>query len=180
MTLVLELLFVQGLLGAFDTLYYHEHRARLPARFPGTAPELKLHALRSLIYAILFGTLPRISFQGAWLPVLFGLFLAEIILTLKDFVVEDQVRKPLGGVYAGERVMHAVMGILYGAMLAVFLPIAIDWWSLPTGFSPVLDIPRFWVWSLSLMSLGVGISGLRDLAASFGIRAAAWPWPLHP
>src|SRR5262245_4643076 len=39
-------------------------------------------------------------------------------LTLTDFVVEIRVRKPLRDVYGGERVTHAVMGILYGAMVA--------------------------------------------------------------
>ena len=32
MTGALSLLAVQGLLGGFDTVYYHEYRARLPAR----------------------------------------------------------------------------------------------------------------------------------------------------
>ena len=36
MNTVLWLLAVQGALGAFDTLYYHEWRARLPAGVPGT------------------------------------------------------------------------------------------------------------------------------------------------
>jgi len=40
----LWLLAVQGVIGAFDTLYYHEWRARLPARGMLSAPELKLHA----------------------------------------------------------------------------------------------------------------------------------------
>ena len=48
---------LQGALGAFDTLYYHEYKARLPGGVPGTAPELVLHGLRDLIYAVLFGTL---------------------------------------------------------------------------------------------------------------------------
>ena len=49
---------------------------------------------------------------------LVALLFAEVVLTLWDFVVEDWIRKPLGGVYAGERVMHGIMGIVYGAMLA--------------------------------------------------------------
>ena len=52
-----------------------------------------------------------------------ALLTAEIILTLTDFVVEDAVRSTLGGVYQGERVMHAVMGLVYGAMLAHLLPV---------------------------------------------------------
>lgn len=38
----LWLLAVQGAIGAFDTLYYHEWRARLPGQGPQAAAELKL------------------------------------------------------------------------------------------------------------------------------------------
>jgi hypothetical protein len=37
---------VLGIIGAFDTFYYHEWRARLPARGRRAAAELKLHAAR--------------------------------------------------------------------------------------------------------------------------------------
>jgi len=121
MTPALCLLAVLGLLGAFDTLYYHEWRARLPALGKSAGAELKLHAWRDFVYAALFCTLPWIAWQGRFALVLAGLLLAEIFLTLWDFVVEDWIRKPIGGVYAGERVMHAVMGIVYGAMLTFLL-----------------------------------------------------------
>src|SRR5262245_46041720 len=111
MTTALSLLAFQGVIGAFDTLYYHEWRARLPARGSQAAPELKLHALRDFLYAVLFGTLPWLAWQGLWVAVLAAVLLAEIVLTLTDFVVEIRVRKPLGDVYAGERITHAVMGI---------------------------------------------------------------------
>src|SRR5262249_28112370 len=117
MTVALWLLTVQGAIGAFDTLYYHEWRAPLPARVPQTDAELKLHAVRDFLYAVLFGTLPWLAWQGLWVLVLSAVLLAEIVLTLSDFVVESRVRKHLGDVYAGERVTHAVMGILYGAMI---------------------------------------------------------------
>src|SRR5437773_2155012 len=104
MTTVLWLLAVQGAIGAFDTLYYHEWRARLPGRGPMAAPELRLHAVRDFLYAALFGTLPWLAWQGLWVLALAVVMLAEIVLTLADFVVEVRVRKPIGDVYAGERV----------------------------------------------------------------------------
>ena len=67
-------------------------------------------------------TLPWLAWQGGWALVLAALLAAEIVLTLTDFVVEDTVRRFLGGVYQGERVMHAVMGLMYGAMLAYLTP----------------------------------------------------------
>jgi hypothetical protein len=177
MTTALSLLAVQGAIGAFDTLYYHEWRARLPARGPSAAPELRLHALRDFLYALLFGTLPWLAWQGLWVIVLMAVFAAEIVLTLADFVVEIRVRKPLGDVYAGERVTHAVMGILYGAMVANLLPVLWDWWSGPTRFvvTPAA-IPGSLRWILAVMAAGVFLSGLRDLYAALGLPHGSWPW----
>src|SRR5262245_14339132 len=104
MTIVLWLLAIQGAIGAFDTLYYHEWAARLPARGAAASPELKLHASRDFLYAVLFASLPFLSWQGAWTAVLAAVLVAEIVLTLWDFIVEIAVRKPFGDVYAGERV----------------------------------------------------------------------------
>lgn len=58
MTLVLYLLAALALLGAFDTLYYHEWRARLPALQKSADSELRLHAFRDFVYSILFLGLP--------------------------------------------------------------------------------------------------------------------------
>ena len=126
MTVVLWLLAIQGAIGAFDTAYYHEWRARLPARGKRAASELKLHAARDFFYAVLFGTLPWIAWQGAWVLMLVAVLVAEIALTLTDFVIEIAVRKELGDVYGGERVTHAIMGILYGGMVAMLIPVLID------------------------------------------------------
>jgi len=123
----LWLLAVQGVIGAFDTLYYHEWRARLPARGMLSAPELKLHAARNCLYAVLFGTLPWLAWQGRWTWLLVGVLVTEIVLTLTDFVVEVSVRKTLGDVYGGERITHAIMGILYGAMIASLIPVLVEW-----------------------------------------------------
>jgi hypothetical protein len=176
MITALWLLAVQGIIGAFDTLFYHEWQAQLPGRVPATAPELKLHALRDFLYAVLFGTLPWLAWQGLWVLVLAAVILAEIILTLADFVVEAGVRKPLGDVYAGERVTHAVMGILYGAMVANLLPVLWHWWSLPTALVRTDAVPEFLRWTLAAMAAGVFLSGARDLYAALGLPQGGWPW----
>jgi hypothetical protein len=177
MATALWLLAVQGLIGAFDTLYYHEWRARLPARGRQAASELKLHAWRDFLYAVIFGTLPWLAWQGLWAPALVVVLLAEIILTLADFVVEIAVRKSLGDVYAGERITHAVMGIVYGAMLVSLLPVLWKWWLLPTKLlaAPAV-VPDALRWTLSAMATGVLASGVRDLFAAFGLPHGDWPW----
>jgi hypothetical protein len=176
MSTALWLLFVQGVMGAFDTLYYHEWRARLPARVPGTRPELLLHAARDFFYALLFGTLPWLAWHGAWAG---GLIIAvEILITLADFVVEDTVRRPLGGVFPGERCTHALMGILYGAVLAHLVPEVLAWARLPTGLVvAAAPIPEPLRLALGLMAAGVFGSGVRDLYAALQLPRGGWPWP---
>jgi hypothetical protein len=177
MNAALWLLFVQGIIGAFDTLYYHEWRAKLPAQGRQAASELKLHAARDFFYAVLFGTLPWLAWQGQWVLLLAAVIITEIVLTMADFVVEIAVRKPLGDVYAGERVTHAVMGILYGAMVANLLPELWRWWHLPTALTiaPATS-SQILLWGLPLMAVGVLLSGLRDLYAALELPGGAWPW----
>ena len=177
MIYALWLLAAQGLIGAFDTVYYHEWRARLPALGGEARAELGLHAARALIYGVVFATLPRVEWRGAWALAFAALLAAEIVITLKDFVVEDRVRKSLGGVYPGERVTHAVMGIIYGAMLANLAPTLLAWWRESTALAATTaDAPQSLVWALTLMSAGVTLSGARDLYAALSLPGCAWPW----
>ncbi len=177
MNVALWLLAIQGVVGAFDTLYYHEWRARLPALGAQSASELELHAARDVFYGVLFGTLPWFAWHGGWVLVLVTVLIAEIVLTLTDFVIEIRVRNPLGDVYAGERVTHAVMGILYGAMIAWLIPVLIGWWALPTAFvAAAPGVPSALQWALTLMAAGVCLSGARDVYAARGSPRGGWPW----
>lgn len=176
MTTALGLLLVQGVLGAADTLYYHEYRARLPAGGARARPELLLHAARDFLYALLFGVLPFVALHGAFAVGLALVLLAEICITLADFVVEDRVRAPLGGVFPGERVMHAIMAILYGAFLAHLVPELVAWITLPTGVTAHAPLPPAATWAMAAMAGGVALSGARDLAAALGVPAGALPW----
>jgi hypothetical protein len=178
MIAVLWLLTVQGVIGAFDTLYYHEWRARLPARGSQVAAELRLHAVRDYLYAVIFGTLPWLAWQGFWTFVLCLVLVAEIVLTMADFIVEKTARRELGDVFPGERVTHAIMAIVYGAMLANLLPTIAAWWAQPTGLSLASPAaPEGLRWLLSVMAAGVFASGVRDLYASLSLPFGGWPWP---
>lgn len=180
MTVVLWLLAVQGVIGAFDTLYYHEWKARLPARGRRAAPELLLHAARDVFYFVLFASLPWIAWLGSWTLVLVAVLVAEIVLTLWDFIVEIAVRRDLGDVYGGERVTHAVMGILYGAMIASLVPVLRAWWQEPTSLSwQPAAVPAALGVGLTVMAVGVLLSGLRDLYAALGLPGGGWPWTVR-
>jgi phosphatidylglycerophosphate synthase len=174
---VLWLLGLLGALGAFDTLYYHEYRGQLPARLPGVRPELRLHSVRDFIYVVVFGSLAWLAWQGPWAAVFALLLAAEIIITIADFIVEDRVRKPLGGLYPGERATHALMGIVYGMMLANLIPNLLQWWTRPAGLvlSPP-DAPLPLRLAITAMALGILGSGVRDLCAVLGLPRASWPW----
>jgi hypothetical protein len=176
MTTALWLLALLGLIGAFDTLYSHEWRGRLVARRE-MRPELRLHVARDAIYVVVFGTLPILAWQGWVAGVLVLALLAEIVITMADFVTEDKVRTRLGGVFPGERVTHAVMGIVYGAMLAFLVPTLIGWASSPAGFVPVQhDVPATLRWGLITGAAGIAVHGLRDLAAVLQLPGSDWPW----
>jgi uncharacterized protein len=159
------LLLIQASLGAFDTLYYHEYRLKL-AQSAHTRVELRLHASRDLAYAIIIGSLGFVTWHGAFTWVLFALLLAEIGITLWDFIEEDKIRR----LPAGERAMHAIMGIVYGAFLAFLIPQMIGWARLATGFGA--SYHGFPAWLLLVLAAGVFASGIRDALASARPAAA--------
>ncbi|AHE57158.1 hypothetical protein NX02_27875 [Sphingomonas sanxanigenens DSM 19645 = NX02] len=158
-TMLWVLLFAQIALGGFDTLYHHELTLRL-AWQPGQATELGLHAVRNLIYAIVFLVLGWSEPQGGYAAALLALLLVELGITLWDFVEEDRTRL----LPASERVTHTLLTLNYGVILALLLP---DLWArtaLPTAL-PILfhGLPSI---LFAIAALGVTLSGLRDLAAA--------------
>jgi hypothetical protein len=160
---VVVLLLVNGVLGAVDTLWYHEHKARLAWHPERYRTELRLHAARDAVYAVLYGTIGWWAWSGIWAGVLAALLATDIVITLVDFVVEDRTR----GLSAGERVLHSTMAILYGAMLMRLVPELVDrmgqpsvLWAGPTA------VPVELAALATLFGVGIAASGLRDLAAS--------------
>ena len=157
--LALQLLAAQGCLGAFDTLYHHELTEAL-AQHETARRELAIHAVRALIYSALFIGLSAWTWQGSWAVVLLVLFGVEILLTLWDFVIEDQTRL----LPATERVTHTVLAINGGAFIMLLLLNLPGWLSLPTELKWQ---PHGWLSVfLALCGIGVGLSGVRDVIAA--------------
>jgi uncharacterized protein len=159
MITALQCLLLLGVLGASDTLYYHEWRLQLPET-PTARRELRLHASRDFAYAIVFGSLAWTTWNGAWIWPLAAILVFEVVITLTDFIEEDRTRK----LPAGERVMHALMGIAYGVFLALLYPRAVRWSRLASGFGAEYYGVLSWV--LTLFAAAVLVSGARDLTAS--------------
>jgi uncharacterized protein (TIGR01777 family) len=160
--LALQLMAVQGCLGAFDTLYHHELTEALPGRATARK-ELSIHAVRSTIYAALFIGLSAWQFHGLWALVLMLVFGIEIVLTLWDFVVEDRTRL----LPATERVTHTVLAMNGGAFITLLALGAPEALAQPTAlvFAWHGALSAF----LALCGVGVGLSGLRDGLAALAL-----------
>lgn len=142
-------------MGAFDTLYHHEFTERLPWR-TSASKELAIHGVRNFIYVLVFLTLAWLEWHGVWTWVFILLLLAEVGITLWDFVVEDRTRK----LPATERVTHTLLAINYGVILALLFPQLWLWSQQSTGFSTVNYGWASWV--MTLFAGGVWLWALRD------------------
>ncbi|MCB0333011.1 MAG: hypothetical protein KDD55_05895 [Bdellovibrionales bacterium] len=169
MEIALTIMIAQGVLGAFDTIYYHEYVYLLPVYGPKVGGELRLHALRDFVYGLLFLTLPFVKWQGALAIILGLLILLEICITIWDFNIEVIERADIGGVANEERGLHLIMAVVYGFFLAHLIPNMWSWYSLPTGFGKQEALPIWMTIVCVLFGTGVVLSGVRDLGASKGI-----------
>jgi uncharacterized protein (TIGR01777 family) len=143
MSLVLALLTIQIALGAFDNLWHHEITERLPAKRAARA-ELATHALRELCYGLLFGALAWWSWHGTWCFAVAAVLLAEVAVTITDFVIEDSTRR----LPRLERILHTVLAINFGALLLAFAPTLMDWARQPTAIVP--SAYGAWSWFLTV------------------------------
>jgi uncharacterized protein (TIGR01777 family) len=109
---------------------------------------------------VLFLVLGWLEVHGIWALMTIAVLAAEIIITLMDFVEEDQSRK----LPASERINHTLLAINYGGILALLLPVLFDWVFLPTAvlFADHGSISI----AATVAAFAVGLFGLRDLAAS--------------
>jgi uncharacterized protein len=154
-----SLIAVQLALGLFDIIYHHELTERLPWR-PTQRHELKLHGLRNFAYAALFLALGLAEPHGFWAMLVIAVLVAELVVTLVDFVEEDMSRK----LPASERVTHTILAINYGALLALLVPVLVGWARQPSALVP----SWYGIGSMlaALAAVGVTVFGLRDVLAS--------------
>lgn len=158
MTIVFTVLTFQAVLGAFDNFWHHELEARLPQR-TSARHELRLHAAREAIYGLLFAGLAWLQFQGAWVLLPAGLLLAEMGITIADFLEEDRSRKlpPL------ERALHTVLTVSYGLLLGLIGPMFWQQGQLPTALA--VEPHGLWSWFFSVASVCVLVWSMRNALA---------------
>lgn len=156
---VFILIILQGLLGAFDTLYHHELLLGLPWRSTAKR-ELLLHSVRNFIYVVVFFSLAWTQWHGNYIWILLAMLLFEIVLTLWDFLEEDKTRILPGT----ERLTHTLLTLNYGLILAFLTPTFWAWASNNTEFRFISN--GYYSWVLSLFALGVMLWAVRDLLAA--------------
>jgi len=158
MTLLFTLILAQAVLGGFDNLWHHEITEKLP-RKRSAAAELALHAAREFLYACIFFALAWYEWLGIWALLIGVVFVAEVVITLADFVVEDQTRR----LPKLERILHTVLAMNVGAVLIVLAPILMKWGAAPTGIRPIAH--GVLSWAFTIVSVGVLAWSVRDTLA---------------
>ncbi len=156
MQAIFYLMLLQMLLGLFDIVYHHEMTERLTWR-KSAVLELRLHGVRNLFYAVIFFTLGWLSWNGALAWIFAAILIAEIGLTLWDFVEEDRSRD----LPASERVTHALLAVNYGAIIALLAPEILRWSAAPSGFA--WADRGLLTWLMTIATPGLIFWGLRDL-----------------
>jgi uncharacterized protein len=167
-TMLWTLIAIQIAMAAFDTVYHHELTERLAWR-PSQRHELKLHAARSLIYAVMFCVLGFLELHGWLAMALMAALVIEVFITLADFIEEDMSRT----LPASERVNHTLLAINYGAILVLAAPVLIGWASERTAIKLVSH--GYWSVLMAFATLGAVIFGLRDLLAALRPEPSATP-----
>jgi uncharacterized protein (TIGR01777 family) len=170
MNAVFIVLSVQAVLGAFDNLWHHELRARLPQRV-SARHELALHSARECIYGLLYLGLAWFEWHGAWALLLAGLLLVEFVITCADFLEEDRSR----ALEPFERVLHTILAASYGVLLGVFAPVLLGWLAQP--FDVVAAHHGLWSVFFSIAGVGVLAWSLRNALAvrRWALQADAAP-----
>lgn len=164
MNTLLWFLVIQALLGAYDTFWNHEWKEKLPYQISARL-EQRIHAIRELVYAILFMGLAWFTWGGQFAWLLLGLLIFETSITAWDFVEEDRSRK----LSAQERVTHFILTLNYGAFIALILPHILQWSALENEM--ILQPLRRVSLVLTLFAIAVLMLGIRNWLSANKLNA---------
>ena len=152
------LLVAHGVVGALDTLVNHEFVEGLRHR-KAARSELVLHSVREAIYAMLFLGFAWFAWLGSFAWVIAVLLGAEVLVTLIDEAIENRTRV----LPQNERVLHVLLTLNLGVLIALFAPLLLDWSEHETALAPA---HHGWVsWALSVLGIASALWSIRDLLA---------------
>ncbi len=166
------LITIQMAFGVTDTLVHHEMTERLAWR-PSQKNELRLHGVRNFFYSFIFLLIGWTAPQGAIAGALIFVLGVEILITLWDFVEEDRSRR----LPPSERVLHTLMALNYGAILALMAPVLWAWAQEATAMP--FAYYGIYSWLCVIAAAGTTVFGARDLAAAARLARIA-PAPAGP
>jgi hypothetical protein len=160
------LLLAIGILGAADILLFHTIANGIRAH-ADSRQELLVHSLRGPTYASLFVLIPNFAMQGVFFWVLIAILIVDVGISLWDFAIEKRSRAVFGGLPTGEYVLHVVIGMLFGALVASILYEAAAWAEAPTrlAYEPAA-VPDLLRAALAVMAGVVLWTELQDLRAA--------------
>jgi len=170
MEIATYLLFLLGLLGAADIVFFHSisHGIR---NHPNSRHELISHSLRGPTYGALFILIPNFAMFGSFYWILFGLLIFDFGISIWDFSIERESRRFLGGLPTGEYLLHIMIAMLFGAFVAMVFLSTKEWCTMTTQviFQPVKVHYSLRI-TLTIMAVLVIISGFQDAIAVLRLK----------
>lgn len=164
------LLLGMAVLGGADVLLFHSisHGLR---RHPLARVELVPHALRGPTYLVLFLSVPNLRLDGTWFAALLAALVFDLALSIWDFAVEGRSRRTLGGLTGGEYVLHVLLAMLFGALVATIWILEGHRLGLATriAYEPA-DVPVLVRALLVLAGVMTFASGILDLRAVLRLK----------
>jgi hypothetical protein len=148
-------LLLHGVLGGIDVIVNHELLAKLPKR-PHAGPEVRLHAMRELLFAAIFTSLAWFEWHGQLVWWIAALLLGEVLVSVRDTVIEGDTRV----LPVPERALHVLLFINLGVVITL-VGHRLSWWY----FSPTELVPAHYGWASWVLSAFAAFSlawALRD------------------
>ena len=134
---------------------------------PDSRHELIIHSLRGPTYAILFLAVPNLQMQGVFFWALIALYVLDVAISIADFAIERKSREQLGGLPSGEYILHVLIAMLFGALVASSFFEGHAWSQLPTAIDYQPDaVPWLLRAVMAVMAAVVFYSGAQDLVAA--------------
>lgn len=160
---MLYFLILHGLVGAFDVVWNHELKERLPAR-AWAATEQRLHSARELLFATLFIGLAWWQWHGALAWLVAALVAAESGVTVRDVVVEVRTRV----LSLTEQLSHVFLFVNLGVFLSLLFGELQGWRALPDA---VVGVDHGWrSWLLTALGLLALLWSVRDGVSARALR----------
>lgn len=164
------LLLAVGILGATDIALFHSASHGIRSH-PDSRLELVTHGFRGPTYATLFVIVPNFALHGTFFWALVALLIADVGISIWDFSLERRSRRFLGGLPSGEYVLHVLIAMVFGAMVAAVFFEAGAWARMPTRLSFLSNgVPTPVRALLAVMAVMVLVSGIQDGLAAFRMR----------